>query len=371
MKPRPSRPPEVGPDTRAPAPVTRDAGARVARAVAVPPRARTWVGRFGHAAVRRLAGLLAMLGAAAPLAAQDDVATEGAIFLLLPVGGRAVGRGQAVVASVDGSEAVWWNPAGLARQNKRELAIHHSAPFYETTADALTIVVPSSLLGVLAVSANILDFGGGEQRDDLGNLIGTISTRSFVYAATYATTAGSRLNAGVTYKLLQFQVSCSAGCAAGTGANATTSAIDVGAQYDLRGLVPIAFGAAVRHLGPSLQVNDSPQRDKLPARLQLGVRWRVSQLERRMADTELAASGDAISRLSADDRSWRGGLEATWRKRASLRAGYVFGGPDTRGAAIGFGIRQGGLIVDVGHQFGGLVERTEGDPVYLTLRYLF
>jgi hypothetical protein len=326
---------------------------------------------LARAIARMVACAAAVMSAAPPLVAQDDVATEGAIFLLLPVGGRAVGRGQAVVASVDGSEAVWWNPAGLARQEKRELAIHHSDPFYQTTANALTVVVPSSLLGVLAVSANILDFGGGEQTDSVGNPLGTVTTRSYVYAATYATTAGSRLNAGVTYKLLQFQVNCTVACAGGSGANATTSAIDLGAQYDLHGLAPLAVGAAVRNLGPSLQVNDSPQRDKLPARLQLGLRWRITQLERRLKDTEVSASADAIDRPTRGDRSYRTGVEATWRKRASVRAGYVLDGPDASGAAVGFGFRQGGLLFDIGHQFGALVATTEAQPVYVTLRYQF
>lgn len=359
MKPRPSRPPEGEPRSSALA-------ARATNA-----RGSDVVRRIARGLARALACTAAMASVATPLVAQDDVATEGALFLLLPVGGRAVGRGQAVVASVDGSEAVWWNPAGLARQEKREVAFHRSEPFYETSANALTVVVPSSLLGVLAVSANILDFGDGEQTDDMGNPIGVITTRSYVYAATYATTAGSRLNAGVTYKLLQFQVNCSAGCASGAGANATTSAIDVGAQYDLRGLLPVAVGAAARNLGPSLQVNDSPQRDQLPARLQVGLRWRVSPLEKRMKDTEVSASADAIGRLRSGTPSWRTGIDATWRKRASIRAGYVLEGRDASGAAIGFGIRQGGLIVDIGNQFGALVSRTESDPVYITLRYQF
>ena len=299
------------------------------------------------------------------------MATEGALFLLLPVGGRAIGLGQANVASVDGSEAVWWNPAGLARQNKRELAIHHSEPFLETSANALTFAVPSTLLGVLALSVNILDFGTEQQTDANNNPIGTITTRSFVYAATYATTVGSRLNAGITYKLLQFSVGCSAGCPAGVGANATSSAIDVGAQYDLRGLVPLTLGVAVRNLGPPLQVNDNPQRDALPARAQLGLRWRAAPLERRAKDTEISISGDVLDRLRTGSASWRLGIDGTWRKRASLRAGYVFEGSEASGPAIGLGLRQGGLIVDVGRQFGGINDAIGADPVHLSLRYLF
>ena len=302
---------------------------------------------------------------------QGDVATDGALFLLLPVGGRAVGLGQAVVAGVDGSEAVWWNPAGLARQEKRELAIHHSQPFFDASEDALTIVVPSSLLGVIALSANILDFGDEQQTDVAGNPIGTITTQSFVFAGSYATAVGTRLNAGINYKVLQFRVNCSAGCPPGVGANATSSAIDLGVQYDLRGIAPVTVGAAVRNLGPSLQVNDNPQSDALPARVHLGLRWRARAIERRAAGTEIALAGDVVDRFGAGAASWRTGIDATWRKRASLRAGYVFDRSEASGPAIGFGLRQGGLIVDVGRQFGGLAEITGADPTFISLRYQF
>jgi hypothetical protein len=318
-----------------------------------------------------LALLAALLAPAERARAQGDIATEGALFLLLPIGGRAVGLGQAVVAGVDGSEAVWWNPAGLARQEKRELAIHHSQPFLETNEDVVTLVIPSSLLGVIAFSANILDFGTETQTDAQGNEIGTITTTSLVFAGSYATAVGARLNAGINYKVLQFRVSCSAGCPAGVGANATSSAIDFGVQYDLRGLAPLTVGAAVRNLGPSLQVNDNPQRDALPLRVQLGLRWRATPLERRTADTEIAIAGDVVDRLRTGTASWRTGIDATWKKRASLRAGYLFDRSEASGPAIGFGLRQGGLIVDIGRQFGGTAEATGADPTFITLRYLF
>lgn len=365
MRPRPS---EGVADARPPgAPRT---GRRVTSAVA--PRRVA-----GARARRRIARCaLAVLGAAVPaipasVRAQTGVATEGALFLLLPVGARAVGRGQAVVASVDGSEAVWWNPAGLARQEQREIAIHHSQPFFETTGDALTAVIPSSLLGVLALSANILDYGTEQQTDDQGNVIGTLTTRSFIFAASYATPIGDRLNAGITYKVLQFRVDCSGPCPASLGAAATSSAIDLGAQYDLKGLAPVTVGVALRNLGPSLQVNDRPQQDALPARLQLGVRWRPTMIERRSRELELGVSGDLIDRVQTRQPSFRIGTDATWRKRASLRGGYVFDGSEASGPAIGLGVKQGGLVVDVARVFGGLATAGGGEPIYLSLRYLF
>ena len=45
---------------------------------------------------------------------------------LLPTGARAVGMGQAVVASAIGAEALWWNPALIAR-GPREVAFEYRA----------------------------------------------------------------------------------------------------------------------------------------------------------------------------------------------------------------------------------------------------
>ena len=59
--------------------------------------------------------LVAALALAPPLVAQDEggSSTEGALFLLLPVGSMGVSLGHAVTA-LGGPETVWWNPAGLA-----------------------------------------------------------------------------------------------------------------------------------------------------------------------------------------------------------------------------------------------------------------
>src|SRR5918993_2905866 len=118
--------------------------------------------------VARLAATLCGALLAAPgerALAQSAPAQDGALFLLLPVGARAVGMGQAVVADqAAGSEAIWWNPAGLARAEKREAAIHHSQSGIGT-GDAVTVLVPSSLLGVLAASVDILNYGSQDVTD--------------------------------------------------------------------------------------------------------------------------------------------------------------------------------------------------------------
>src|SRR5574338_639112 len=111
--------------------------------------------------MRRLpssAALLVLhLALTVPLHAQGAVGSEGGAFLLRPVGARAVGLGHAVVARRDGSEGLWWNPAALASATRREVSIHHSQDFF-ATGDALTLIIPSSLLGVFAIAADLQNY---------------------------------------------------------------------------------------------------------------------------------------------------------------------------------------------------------------------
>ena len=325
--------------------------------------------RLARAAAALWGACLALRGETA--LAQGGTAQEGALFLLLPVGARAVGMGQAVVADQQGgSESVWWNPAGLARAEKREAAIHHSQSVIGT-GDAVTVVVPSSLLGVLAGSVNILNYGSQEVTDQDIGTIGSILPRSFVYAATYATTIGEHVNAGLTYKVIQFRVDCSGTCPPSASFAATTSALDVGAQFNLGALVPATVGVALRNLGPRLQVNDNPQSDALPTRLQIGAIYRVAALERYTPNTELRLSGDVLDEVKLNAPSARLGADVVWQKRLHARVGYVFDQSESGGPSVGLGLTAGSLVVDIARLFEGLSAAAGQAPTYLSLRYLF
>src|SRR5687767_325366 len=221
--------------------------------------------------VRRALATALIAGWPSVSSGQSGVATEGALFLLLPVGARAVGMGHAVVAERSGSESVWWNPSGLARLESYEVAIHHSQNLI-ATGDAVSVVLPFPILGVFAISANVLNYGEQEINDGTG-VVGSLLPRSFVYAATYATPIGDRLGAGITYKVVQLRFDCTGACPPNARIAATTSALDLGVQYDLHPTSPITIGAAVRNLGLRVQVNDSEQSDPLPTRVQLGVSY--------------------------------------------------------------------------------------------------
>lgn len=315
-----------------------------------------------------LAGALAA-ARATPAAAQNDADTDGALFLLLPVGARAVGMGQAVAAEQGGSESVWWNPSGLARAARREAAIHHSETFI-ATGDAISLVIPSSLIGVLGASVNILNFGEQEVTDETGTQ-GTLLPRNFVYAASYATTLGSRYRAGVTYKLIQLRFDCSGGCAGVPRSSALTSALDLGAQIDVGGPVPFAFGVAVRNVGIPLQVNDTEQADRLPTRAQIGIAVPVARIAARSDTTAVRVAADVVSDLDLERPALRLGTDLEWQRRVHVRAGYVFRETESAGPSIGLGFVAGNFVIDLARAFEGFSADAGKSPTYVSLRYLF
>ena len=319
---------------------------------------------------RAAIALLSLVGTTAS-AQPSGLTTEGAPFLLLPIGARAVGMGQALVADPEGgTEALWWNPAGLARSERREVAVHH----YETiigTGDVVSILIPSSLLGVFAISLYALDFGDSPVVDSSGTEIGSLLTRNVVYAATYGTPIGGRMSAGITFKIVQLRFDCTAGCPSFSG---TTSALDVGAQYDLGFLVPMSVGVAVRNVGAPLQVNDSDQADPLPARIQIGVLYRVPGMDRYAPETELKLTGDVVDRLNMESPAPRVGAELSWRRRAHLRGGYIFESArsaESAGPSMGLGLATSNLRLDIATIFEGFSTDAGKRPTYVSLRYLF
>src|SRR5262245_64716799 len=73
--------------------------------------------------------------------------TSSATFLRIGVGARAVGMGETFVAVANDPSAIFWNPAGLASLQRRELAISHVQWPADIAYDHLTLTIPSRRFG--------------------------------------------------------------------------------------------------------------------------------------------------------------------------------------------------------------------------------
>ena len=319
---------------------------------------------------RIVAGTAMALSLSAASAGAQGSSSDGALFLLLPVGAQTVGMAQATVAERLGSESIWSNPAAIARQEKREVAIHHS----ETIAargDVISLVLPRKNVGAFALSMNVLDFGNQQITDPGGTPIGLVLPRNLLFAGSFATSIGQSLSLGITYKRLQYRVDCSGQCANVTTFSASSSAVDFGAQYDVPGDSSIRLGAAIRNVGTRLQINDQEQADPLPTRVEIGLSYRVGIVRRYVSDIDVRLAGDIVATETADDPSARLGADLTYQNTVHLRGGYIANDTDGAKAALGFGLGTGRLLFDIARTFGGLSEDAGKTPAYVSLRFTF
>ena len=320
--------------------------------------------RLGWCTATSLAGIIG----AAPARAQGGIATGGGLELVLPVGAQAVGMGQAVVADFLGSESLWWNPAALGRQQYRELAIHHSQTF-ALTGDAITAVVPVPSIGVVALSADLYSYGTQDITDATGTY-GTFTPRATIFAATFASSVGPRIDIGLNYKLYELGISCSGGCVGVPSQSASTTALDLGAQVRVSRDSSLYLGLALRNVGPRLQVNDAPQADALPTRLDIGLTY-APHIASLGPDADVRFGVGMVNAIPATGPGLRFGADLGWQQKVHVRAGYVYQGPGGSGPTIGVGARTGRLDFEIARLFSDNVANTSQPPTFFSLRLIF
>jgi len=322
------------------------------------------------------AGFIAAGGwSAVPAAAQNvSAGVEGGAFLLLPMGARATALGQAATADGGSSEAVFWNPAGLATLARGEFALHHYDAFFGS-GDAVVIAVPSSRLGSFAFTAYLVNYGDlAVTRADLGpEPVGQISPRNLALMASYATDVAGGVALGLTYKLVQFRVDCSGDCSQVPTATGTTNAVDVGLRYDASAWLPVVFGVTVRNLGFPLQVNNRSQEDPLPTRVVVGVSVAVLRPSAGTHGIDARVLTDVQGTVNegAVDPVTLVGVEAGVGELVRLRAGYAFLNSEARGPSLGFGVRFGNIAFDLASVFSVAEAVGDKQPVHVSFRVIF
>jgi hypothetical protein len=312
----------------------------------------------------------------APLWAQSDQPTsgstgaEGALFLLLPVGARAVSVGR-VVTALESAEAGFWNPAGLAGVSSDQIVLFRG-DHVVGTATAVSGVWATPGVGTLGASYFLLDAGELDQRDENGNYTGTITIRNHLATVSAATRLFQAMNAGVNLKLVQFRLSCRGLCP-DAGTSATTWAVDAGVQAQLSG--GVRLGAMVAHLGPRLQVRNAEQADPLPARVRVAVSY---DLVRALTDLDALSGwiGVEVQDRLRDPGTlsvYLGSEFTTGRTDAiSLRAGYVVSELDQEdGTRVGIGLRYQRFDLSIAKSLAVSSLTGETEPVHVTFAIAF
>jgi len=309
------------------------------------------------------------------LSAQETPLNAGALFLVFPVGARAVGMGQTAMSVEGEAEAAFWNPAGLATIETNQFVLH-TATLVAGRSHVLGAYFPSRGIGVLGAAFYLVDYGDEPLTDIDGNTIGRIAPRNFEFLASYATALAGSFVFGVNYKLVQFRVDCSGDCSNFPTGQGTTHAIDLGGQFRVGPGGPLRVGVSLRNIGFKLQVQNKPQADPLPARLAVGAQYQVM-----FAARDGAAPGERFDlKVAADvDSPWgrqgqselRVGVDVGYQRLVRVRAGYAFVQDGLSGPSVGLGIESGSIGVDLARSFlTGTELLTEG-PTFFSFRVTF
>lgn len=332
--------------------------------------------RFALAALACSVALAGSTAGARRLGAQE--AKEGALFLLLPIGGRAVGQGQAVVASRIGSDGAWWNPASIAWVTRREATFDYTSTLAVPATSALNLVIPAGLAGVLSGSVMYVDLGQQDATDNSGTTVGKLYPHAVVGGLSYAATFGERVAAGLTYRFIQQTQSCGGSCPNADTYSVSTNAFDFGMHAVVGKSRALTIGAVAKNLGFCVQIIDTEQCDPLPSRLQAGVDYRVDAMSKATPGATLHVSGELITHLTLQEPRVRAGAELAYREILFLRGGAISGtfggsesGDNSPTASFGFGLRKGTLGIDFARTVGGLSSDAGTTPTYVTFRMAF
>ncbi len=332
------------------------------------------------ALTRVLSLLLAGLASSAPLHAQGGgvgTSGEGALFLLLPVGAQSVSLGRAMTA-VEGTEGAFWNPAGLAGIQRSALVVFRGDQV-AGTATALSGLFTRTGIGTAGVSYLLLDVGDQDLTDAAGNVLGRVSVRNHLGVVSAATRLSDRLSFGVSFKVIQFRLSCRGPSCPDRGTTATTYAVDAGFQG-----TPVShlrLGAMVAHMGPRLQVRNAEQADPLPVRVRVAAAYDVVHLFTERDDV----SGWVTVEIQDRPRnigvpSLYLGAEVTAGSSElplglSVRAGYVLsdvadriqGSDPEDGARVGLGVGYDRIRMSIAKSLAVSTLTGETEPVHVTL----
>jgi hypothetical protein len=213
--------------------------------------------------IRENATVLLLLAAAVSTAVSPIEAgtgkrrgTAGAVELLIPVGSRGTGLGGNVSSTIQGIEAMYWNPAGLAvSPAAAEVMVSH----FRYIADVNVNYVAGAArfgFGSVGVSVKTLDFGEIPVTTELQTEgTGETLNPSFVtIGLAFSRKMTDRITFGATAKIISEKM---------LSTSASGLAFDFGLQY-ATALKGLKLGVVLKNLGPNMRFDGSDLETRTP-----------------------------------------------------------------------------------------------------------
>jgi hypothetical protein len=269
----------------------------------------------------------------APAGAGNRSGTNGASELLIPVGARDIAMGGASIATARGVEALYWNPAGVARmRGATEVYMSHMSYIADIGVDYGAIAANVEGFGVLSLSLKSLSVGDIPvtttlDPDGTGQMF---SPQFLTVGLTYSRQLSDRIAVGITTHLISERLG---------EVSASGVAFDAGVMYDnLGGVEGLGMGVAVKNIGPQMKFDGSgllttasvPTQNRpaqlyaiqaasfeLPSTIEFGFGYR-----RSFGGVNSVLISTVFQSNNFSDDEYRFGLEYGYQETFFLRGGY-------------------------------------------------
>lgn len=179
---------------------------------------------------------------------QNRLGTDAAPELSIPVGARDIALAGSNIATTSGIEAIYGNPAGLARaKDKSNAMFSHTNYIADIGVDYVAASTEWEGVGVIGLSLKSIAVGDipittDDQPEGTG---GTFSPTIVNLGLTYSRLLTDRISVGVTPTFISERFD---------KVSATGFALSAGVQYNgLGGVNGLSVGVGVKNIGPQMQ----------------------------------------------------------------------------------------------------------------------
>ena len=258
-----------------------------------------------------------------------DAGTDTAQFLKLPVGAKAIGMGGAATALADDADAIYYNPAGIARLEKRSAEYMFSKYIEETSYHWVAVAMPiSEEYGAAGIGIQYFTAGSLDETDVRATRLGDFNPSDLAVNLSYAHKIfGAENSAGINLKIINSKIKESA----------SAFAVDLGVQSQRYMEGKLLLGFAVQNLGTKLKFEQKSE--SLPLQIRLGSGYKIQDNWSTGLDVLFPEDSSPVVALGTDYKlvlenemsvSGRAGYNSTARKVDGLN-GITIG--------VGFGFQ--------------------------------
>jgi len=245
-------------------------------------------------------------------------------FLLLGVGAKAIGLGNAMTAVNDDLFAVKYNPASLSDNNISKIGFSYSSYFEDISNHYLAYQRKN-----IGISIQYLNYGKFNRTTYSGfnTIQGNFSAQDICAAVSYGYSFQDIIDAGISLKYIKSKL-------AEFSANAL--AMDIGLQKELQiGDEKLMTGFSILNLGSKLKYVS--KQENLPLSYRLGLGYNLLDNLHILLD---------CVKQQYNDFGVQSGIEWNYKKMLTIRLGYDSLNEASKKIMMGFGLKFSSLNFD-------------------------